>query len=193
MNKTEKIVLGLAAAVALVLSAGVAYAMSAQPHYQQGTYTGVPTGSGIYGGGMMGGGTYSGGMMGGSSYGGGMMGGFGSIAGGVSSMMSRMTPYMSSFWNQTRSGSQAGFVAIVDYSFYPTNITVSRGTTVTWVNMDFVQHTVTSGTDQAPAGLFDSHELSHMQGFSYTFNADGTYTYYCDLHPNMIGTVTVTG
>jgi plastocyanin len=32
-----------------------------------------------------------------------------------------------------------------------------------------------------------------MQSFSYTFSTPGTYTYYCDIHPNMMGTIVVTG
>lgn len=84
------------------------------------------------------------------------------------------------------------FVAIVNYGFYPNTLTVAKGTTVTWVNMDFVQHTVTAGSEQAPTNLFDSHEINHMQSFSYTFSTPGTYAYYCDVHPNMAGTIVVT-
>jgi len=101
---------------------------------------------------------------------------------------------MGNYWSNTQNGTAHGaFVAIVNYGFYPASLTITKGTTVTWVNMDFVQHTVTAGTEQAPTNLFDSHELSHMQSFSYTFSMPGTYAYYCDVHPSMIGTVTVTG
>ncbi len=197
MNKTEKILLGLAAAAALVLSVGVVYSSAAPQQYRQtGTTRGMMGGGGPSGG-MMGG-PYSGGMMGGaltggmmsaSAYANGMMGGFGS-------MMSGMAQHMSALWNQTWSASRAGvgaYVAVVGYAFYPTNITIAKGTTVTWVNMDFVQHAVTSGSKGAPTGLFHSHELSHMQSFSYTFNTSGTYQYYCDIHPGMIGAVSVEG
>jgi len=78
---------------------------------------------------------------------------------------------------------------VTNYGFYPTALTVSRGTTVTQVNMDFVQHTITSGTESAPKGLFDSYELNHMQSFSYTFNAPDTYSYFCDIHPDMVGAI----
>lgn len=121
-----------------------------------------------------------------------MMGGYGGV---MSSMMSRFTQSMGNYWRQMQNGTAKGeFVTIANYDFYPASLTVAKGTTVTWVNMDFVQHTVTAGTEQAPTtAVFDSHELSHMQGFSYTFSAPGIYTYYCDIHPNMVGTVTVTG
>ncbi|MDG6901300.1 MAG: cupredoxin domain-containing protein [Nitrososphaerota archaeon] len=161
---------------------------------RQATYPAGMMGGYGYGGSQQVGSTpYFGGMMGGfgSSGGyagyGGMMSGYSGMIGGYGGMMGR---YLSGAGNATWNGA---FVAIVNHGFHPEPLTVSKGTTVTWVNMDFVQHTVTSGSEQAPTGLFDSHELNHMQGFSYTFNTPGTYTYFCDIHPSMTGTVTVTG
>ena len=116
---------------------------------------------------------------------GGMMGGYGGMMGGYMGMMGQ---HYGQAGNTTAS---RAFVSIVNYGFYPSAITISKGTTVTWVDMDFVQHTVTSGSEAAPMGLFDSHVLNHMQGFSYTFNAPGTYTYFCDVHAGMIGTIIV--
>jgi plastocyanin len=191
MNDKNAIMLGVGVAIVLVISAGAAYGMMGQTVPHQGTYTGSVTGGSGYGGGMMGtGSAYSGGMMGGG-YGamgsGGMMGGYGA-------MMSQFSQYMGNYSSHMQNGGANGaFVAIMNYGFYPTGLTVAKGTTVTWVNMDLVQHTVTAGTEQAPTNLFDSHELNHMQSFSYTFSAPGTYIYYCDVHPSMIGTVTVTG
>jgi plastocyanin len=96
-------------------------------------------------------------------------------------------------FNRFGNWSSAGYlVRMIGNSFYPQSITVPAGTTVTWVNMDFVQHTVTSGSEASPTLYFDSHELGHMQGFSYTFSAPGTYAYFCDIHPGMVGSVTVT-
>jgi len=118
---------------------------------------------------------------------GGMMGGYGGMM-GSRTMMGGYEGMMGFYYNQTGSGA---FVTILNYGFYPSTLTIPKGTTVTWVNMDLVQHTVTSGSEQAPTGLFDSHELNHMQSFSYTFNAPGTYTYYCDIHPSMTGTIVV--
>jgi plastocyanin len=162
-------------------------------------------GSGISGGMMNGRTANSGGMM--ASQGGmtgafgnmmtgysRMMSSIGSVMGRLGGMMGQMVQHMGSIWSQTSNGSESSrFLAISGYTFYPSSITVPKGTTVTWVNMDFVQHTVTSGTEQAPTGLFDSNPLSHMQSFSYSFNTPGTYSYYCDLHPNMTGTIRVTG
>ncbi len=72
-------------------------------------------------------------------------------------------------------------------SYNPNPIEVNVGQTITWVNDDFVIHTATSAD-----GIFDSNILQRGQTFSYTFDTLGEYPYYCDLHPNMVGTVRVT-
>jgi plastocyanin len=82
-------------------------------------------------------------------------------------------------------------VAIRNYSFRPGDLAVRMGTTVRWVNMDFVEHTVSFGTHEDPTGL-ESPLLGHMGSFSYNFTEAGTYEYHCDPHPYMTGSVTVT-
>ncbi len=76
-------------------------------------------------------------------------------------------------------------------AFSPTQIHVTPGTTVTWKNDDEVTHTVTSGRNGKPDGMFDSKDLTPGKSFSYTFKKSGTYPYYCVYHPNMVGTVIV--
>jgi plastocyanin len=71
-------------------------------------------------------------------------------------------------------------------SYSPNPIEAKVGETVTWVNHDSIIHTVSS-TD----GSFDSGILQRGQTFSYTFDKEGEYSYYCALHPNMVGTVSV--
>jgi plastocyanin len=81
-------------------------------------------------------------------------------------------------------------VSIKNFAFSPANITVAPGTTVTWVNNDQTAHTATA-TD--PAGTFDSGAVQPGQSYSFTFDKPGTYTYHCEIHPDMTGTVTVSG
>lgn len=89
---------------------------------------------------------------------------------------------------QPATGGAAVAVTIQNYAFDPSNLTIKTGTTVTWTNMDSVNHTVTSDT-----GLFDSGELGKGSTFSYTFTKAGVYTYYCiPHHAKMQATVTVT-
>ncbi len=85
----------------------------------------------------------------------------------------------------------ANTVVISNYSFNPQTLKVSVGTTVTWINMDTVAHTVESGSPGALTGTFGSGFLNHMQSFTYTFNTPGTYTYYCEPHPYMTGAIVV--
>jgi manganese oxidase len=82
-------------------------------------------------------------------------------------------------------------VDITNFAYNPGTLHIAKGTTVTWRNDDSVAHTVTSGSNQQPDGLFDSKNLATGQTFSYTFQKPGTYHYFCAYHPNMTGTVVV--
>jgi plastocyanin len=73
-------------------------------------------------------------------------------------------------------------------TFSPPTFTVKVGTTVTWVNKDTVIHTATSNG----SSLFDSGNLPTGAVFKFTFTQQGTYQYYCTLHPFMRGTIVVT-
>lgn len=85
---------------------------------------------------------------------------------------------------------QSDSVTIQNYAFSPAIVTVKAGTTVTWTNQDSVKHTVT-GVDTAASGL-DSALLGKGEVFDHTFAKAGTYSYYCQPHPYMKGTVVVT-
>lgn len=78
-------------------------------------------------------------------------------------------------------------VFIQGMAFNPSSVTVSVNTSITWINKDAVNHTVTSDT-----GLFDSGTLAANGTYSYTFTAAGTYSYHCKLHSSMIATIIVT-
>jgi plastocyanin len=60
-----------------------------------------------------------------------------------------------------------------------------------WTNNDGFAHTVTAGTRDNPADLFDSGNVEAGETFEFTFDEPGTYEYFCSLHPGMDGTVTV--
>lgn len=80
-------------------------------------------------------------------------------------------------------------VSITNFAFNPGNITVKKGTTVTWTNKDAVAHTVTETDGQTGP---KSGDLNQGQSYSFTFNTVGTFKYDCSIHPYMTGTVTVT-
>jgi plastocyanin len=77
-------------------------------------------------------------------------------------------------------------VKIDNFTFGPTVVTVGVGTTVTWVNNDDIPHTVVA-IDKA----FKSHVMDSDEKFSFTFTKPGEYSYFCSLHPHMVGKVVV--
>ena len=81
--------------------------------------------------------------------------------------------------------------------FSPKEIKVKVGETVTWTNNDNTIHTVISGTGLSDANKgkdFDSG-LSALtttgKTYSHQFTKAGDFPYFCELHPAMIGKVTV--
>jgi len=77
--------------------------------------------------------------------------------------------------------------------FLPTTVRVSQFGEVTWWNDDTAAHTVTSGTVDAggPDGNFDSSLFMAGTTFSVSFDSEGTFPYFCMVHPWMSGTVIV--
>jgi plastocyanin len=94
----------------------------------------------------------------------------------------------SSVFAATPEGNASSEVAIKidNFSFSPTTITVSVGTTVRWTNGDDIPHTVVSD-DKA----FKSKVLDTDEAFTYTFTKPGTYGYFCSIHPKMVAKVVV--
>jgi plastocyanin len=87
-------------------------------------------------------------------------------------------------------------VIMQDFAFHPQNITVTKGTRVTWINLDSNigccdpgEHDVSfSSGENATSPL-----LSTFESWSYTFGTAGVADYYCTIHLFMKGQVTVTG
>ena len=80
-----------------------------------------------------------------------------------------------------------------DKMYTPAKLNVSKGTTVVWRNDDTTFHTVTSGNPDVndSAVVFDSDLIRAGNTFKWTFDNEGTFEYYCTLHPIMRGTVVV--
>jgi plastocyanin len=73
-----------------------------------------------------------------------------------------------------------------DFAFSPATLTVPLGTTVRWTNATSAPHTVT-------AAGFDSGTIPSGGTYSHTFTQAGTFSYRCAFHPNMTGTIVVSG
>lgn len=80
----------------------------------------------------------------------------------------------------------ANDVTIRDFTFAPVELEVAQGTEVTWTNEDPAPHTVT-----AQDGSFDSGTLEPGQTFSVSVQGNGPVTYRCEIHPGMLGAITV--
>jgi plastocyanin len=77
-------------------------------------------------------------------------------------------------------------VSIDNFAFTPMTLTVAAGTTVTWTNNDDIPHTV-----RAIDGAFRSKPLDSADSYSFTFTKPGVYSYFCSIHPKMVGKVIV--
>ncbi len=84
---------------------------------------------------------------------------------------------------------QTNAVTIDNFAFSPADINVKKGTAVTWTNKDSVAHTVTETDGQDGP---KSNDLNQNDTYTFTYNTTGTFKYHCSIHPNMVGTVTVT-
>lgn len=84
----------------------------------------------------------------------------------------------------------------------PPFISIHLGDTVTWENDDRESHTVTSGQSSGrfgwmsddygtPDGIFSSGRFLPSESWSLTFSEEGSFPYFCTIHPWMEGAVIV--
>jgi plastocyanin len=85
-----------------------------------------------------------------------------------------------------RADSAPHAVTIDNFTFNPQRLTVTVGSTITWINKDDIPHAIASSS-----ALFRSKALDTDDNYSFTFTAPGTYQYFCSLHPHMTGTIVV--
>jgi plastocyanin len=77
-------------------------------------------------------------------------------------------------------------LVIFDNGFDPVDATVGVGSTLTWANTGVLPHTVT-----ARDGTFDSGFLMAGDSWTRTFDATGTFEYFCTIHPEMVARLVV--
>ena len=90
-------------------------------------------------------------------------------------------------------GSSSSGCVTTNSCLLPSTISVDVGETVKWYNADTSKHTVTSGntSDDVVGTVFDSSIIMSGSTFEVTFTQDGTFPYFCVLHPWVLGTVIV--
>ncbi len=81
-------------------------------------------------------------------------------------------------------------VGMEDIEYVPDEVKVKAGRTVRWTNSDSLTHTVTK--QSGPGGKFDSGRMEVGATFEQKFDKPGKVNYFCTIHPNQEGTVTVT-
>ncbi|HEY6164536.1 MAG TPA: multicopper oxidase domain-containing protein, partial [Nitrososphaeraceae archaeon] len=89
-----------------------------------------------------------------------------------------------------------GAATLGNKAFSPNLIRIKVGTTVTWTNNDNNLHTVTSGIpNTANAGeAFDSGLTALImptKTYSHKFTNTGEFSYFCRVHPTMVGKILV--
>src|SRR6267143_6047409 len=93
-----------------------------------------------------------------------------------------------------RKGSSSGQDCVALHDCFNSEMQfVNAGQTVTWYDDDSATHTVTSGrpSDSRTATIFDSGLIKPAGQFSFTFQKNGTFNYFCRIHPWMTGTILV--
>jgi nitrite reductase (NO-forming) len=89
-----------------------------------------------------------------------------------------------------------GAATLGNKAFSPNLIRIKVGSTVTWTNNDNTLHTVTSGVpNTANAGqTFDSGLTALIMPtkiYSHKFTNTGEFSYFCRVHPTMVGKILV--
>jgi plastocyanin len=83
-------------------------------------------------------------------------------------------------------GIPSGASTLTTTAFGQNPLTVSIGTTVSWLNNDNTTH-----TSVADGSQWSSGNVAPAGRFNFTFTSAGRFTYHCQIHPNMVGTIIV--
>ncbi|MBI2377235.1 MAG: cupredoxin domain-containing protein [Deltaproteobacteria bacterium] len=77
-------------------------------------------------------------------------------------------------------------VLLILNGFVPDRVELCAGDTVKWQNRDSKEHTIFSGTPEAPSGFLRSPKIYQGESFSFTFETPGEYWYYCSVHKKVM-------
>jgi plastocyanin len=77
-------------------------------------------------------------------------------------------------------------VDIIEFTYQPDPVVVQVGGKVIWQNQDTAPHTATADDDSWDTGTIEKGKIG-----SETFKEAGAFAYFCEIHPDMRGTVEV--
>jgi amicyanin len=78
-------------------------------------------------------------------------------------------------------------IKISGLAFNASEVTIKQGETLTWINLDTMQHQLLSDSGSE----ISSGMLNRGQIYAHTFYNRGTYSYHCVIHPDMHGKIIV--
>ena len=76
-------------------------------------------------------------------------------------------------------------IEIKNFAFNPSEMAISRGDEVIWINKDTLVHTVSADDNSF------SYKMIAGQYAAHKFNETGEFSYHCAIHPSMKGIVIV--
>ena len=88
-------------------------------------------------------------------------------------------------------GNNRVVIGIRDFAFVPSDVTVTVGTEVTWVNCEPMGTVGGEHTSTGDLGGWNSPLLARGEIFQRTFTELGDHAYHCTPHPFMQAVVTV--
>lgn len=86
-------------------------------------------------------------------------------------------------------------IVTVGTSFLPQNLTVVKGSTVTWLRLNGILSQSDDGShdvDFSTGISLISPTLNQYESWNFSFTSSGEYSYYCKYHPFMTGEIEVT-
>ncbi len=91
--------------------------------------------------------------------------------------------------NSSQAASAPNEVVMQGLEFKTRKLTVKKGTTVTWRNLDDAKHNI--AFDSGPRANTEGELFGKNETYVVTFDEAGTYDYHCRPHPYMKATVEV--
>jgi len=79
-------------------------------------------------------------------------------------------------------------VNVYEYGFSPSRVVIRAGQAVAWKDVGDELHTITPRTKEGEKVFVAA---ARRGAFSHVFPKPGVYPYYCSIHPQMKGSVTV--
>lgn len=80
-------------------------------------------------------------------------------------------------------------ILLKDFAFSPPQLVVKKGPKITFRNTDSVTHAITANNGAFKSGLMEKNQTFYLETATMV---PGTYTYHCDIHPTMKGTLMIT-